>query len=132
MDFDSKDIESISSPMVVRTAASDRMNHIPFTESEIQMLVELAQMPHYQILLRLMHGEVEKAETQHFQNYLDQQKFDRLGVVAVSMRIFLERIQKEVAHMHQEFLGLLEDEQVSEQLAGITPEELIRRGVEGV
>jgi len=113
----------------IATVKSDRFQHKDFTMNEVQMLADLAGMPHYQILLRLMEGEVERGETDHMKAYKDKELFERTGLIAVAQRIFFERVQKEIEHQKMELQGLLEEQQVSEQLKQVPLEELMKESV---
>ena len=124
------DIDAIQTPLPVIKQKTDRFQHKEFTQVETQMLADLANMPHYQILLSLMEGEVERGETDHFKAYKQKEEFERLGLIAVAQRLFFERIQFEVEHQKQELLGFLEEQQASEQLKKVPLEELMRASVE--
>jgi len=124
------DIDAISGSIKpITTVKSDRFQHKDFTLNEVQMLADLAGMSHYQILLRLMEGEVERGETDHMRAYKNKEEFERTGLIAVAQRIFFERVQKEIEHQRQELLGLLEEQQVSEQLKQVPLEELMKESV---
>lgn len=109
----------------------ERFKHREYTMGEIQLLSALAGMPHYQVLLKLMEGMCEIAETEHFRQFNDKEKFDRSGMIAVAQRVFFERVQKEVEYQKQELASLQEEAQVSDQLANTPAEELIRRDIVG-
>ena len=124
------DIDAIKTPLPVVKIKTDRFQHKEFTVAEMQMLADLANMPHYQILLSLMEGEVERGETEHMRAYKDKEEFERTGLVAVAQRIFFERVQKEIETQKQELLGFLEEQQASEQLKQVPLEDLMKRSVE--
>lgn len=124
------DIDAIPSPLPIVKQKTDRFQHKEFTMAETQMLADLANMPHYQILLLLMEGEVERGETEHMRAYKNKEEFERTGLVAVAQRIFYERIQKEVEHQKQELLDLLEEHEASATLKQVPLEELMKRSVE--
>jgi len=132
MAYDSElrsDIDAIATPLPVVKLKTDRFQHKDFTQNEVQLLADLANMPHYQVLLRLMEGEVERGETDHFKAYKQKEEFERLGLIAVAQRIFFERIQKEVEHQKQELLDFLEEQQASEQLKQVPLVELMKESV---
>lgn len=72
------------------------LTHVELTDVERKSLATLTATPAYEALLKLMHGEVVKAETEHFKAFRDSALFERLGLIAVAQRLFMERIEKEV------------------------------------
>ena len=136
MDFKNDDFEtialSIKTPKAPKVPKGDRFQHVAFTSVQIQQLAQLTQMPVYEALLLLIEGEVEKSETDHFRAYLDPEKFTRLGLIAVANRIQFERIQKEMQHLYAEYEGSLEEGKLEQELAAISPEEMMKRSVEGL
>lgn len=118
-----------ANPMRVLKAKSqvERLQHIEFNSTEKSLLASGSTSPFYQLILRLMEGEIEKAETEHFRAYRDREQFDRLGVVAVAMRIFFERVQTEIDYQRDEYFGEVEQQQADEELKKIPAVELVRR-----
>ena len=126
------DIDAIKSPLpVIPAPKTDRFMHRDFTMQEMQYLSQLAELPHYQVLLKLMEGICERAETEHFQEWKNREAFDRTGATAVAQRIFFERVQKEVLYQKEELASFNEERQIDESLKATPAAELIRRQIEG-
>ena len=80
--------------------------------------------------MQATQGEIQKAETEHFQVWKQAEPFQRTGLMAVGMRIFFERIQKEVKHQREEFSGQLEFLRNQEEELNESPEQFIHRSVQ--
>jgi hypothetical protein len=95
------------------------LNHIDLTTEEKASLSSLLHTRPYNALLKLMHGEVVKAETEHYKAYRDPVLFDRLGQIAVAMRLFMERIETEVQHQVSEVLEKQKQDAVAAKMAEV-------------
>ena len=93
------------------------------------MLVNWAKSAEYDVFLTLSEGIIEQQETAHFQVWKDKESFERTGLVAVAMRLFFERLQKEVNHQLDEFSGELEFARTQEEVEQTSPEEMIQRSL---
>ncbi|SRR6266568_629247 len=99
-----------------------------FLELTPQDKVTLAQFnnsPAHQVMLKLMAGEVEKAETDHFKKWQDEALFERSGLFAVAMRVFLERLQAEIQRQVEEFAGEVDFIKKQKEVLETSPEEQI-------
>ena len=103
--------------------------HLRLTAAEMAAIATLPNSPLYQVILRVMEGELTKLETAHMQKWGDRESFDRSGLIAVAARIFFESVQKEINYQTEEYLGIqLEQEAKQEELA-TTPEQFMRRSL---
>ena len=83
----------------------------------------------YNVFVKIANGEIEKAETRHFQNWKDKEVFERTGLIAVALRMFFETLQQEFNHHVDEFRGEVAFAKQTEELDRIKrddPESLIQ------
>lgn len=66
------------------------------TDNEKQNLSTLPGSKGYEALLKIMNEVIANAESEHFAAYKDRDLFDRTGLIAVSMRAFLEEVKQEI------------------------------------
>lgn len=125
-----QDFESVALGLTVKKAKTTLVpnEHILLSNAEMQIVSSLPNSAVYNVILRIMEGEIEKLETRHLQLYDDKDKFDRSGLIAVAARVFYENIQKEINHQSSEFFGNKEAEEIEKQTASMTPEEILRKG----
>ena len=108
-------------PAVVR-----EHKNIELTPQDKVTLVQFYHSNNYQVVLKLMEGEITKAETDHFKRWRDKDEFERTGLLAVSMRIFFERIQTEINRQVEEFAGELEFARSKKKELETSPEEQVQ------
>jgi hypothetical protein len=87
----------------------------------------LPNSPTYNVILRILEGEIEKLETEHMQAWRDKDLFERTGLVAVSARMLYEKFQIEVNYHSAEFMGAMEAATTERVVAEMSPEEFIRQ-----
>lgn len=100
---------------------------LKLTPSEQVILTQWVNSPAYAVFVKLVEGEIEKAETFHFQKWQDKEMFERTGLFAVAMRIGFERVQKEMQRQVDEFAGELQFLKNKKEVAGTSPEEQIQQ-----
>jgi hypothetical protein len=124
-----EDFETIAQGLqMARPKALVQANdHLTLSHEEGAAVSRLPNSIGYNVLLRLMEGELEKLETEHMRAYLDKELFERTGLMAVAARRFYERVQQEVNYQGSEFLGNVEGEQLDASVEQMSPEELTRR-----
>ena len=83
-------------------------NFLQLTPQDKVILAQFANSPAHAVFLKLAEGEIEKAETDHFKTWKDKKEFQRTGIFAVAMRIFLERLSAEIQRQVEEFSGEVE------------------------
>lgn len=98
---------------------------IQLTPQDKVTLVQFYHTRAYAVVLKLMEGEITKAETEHFKKWRNKEEFERTGVFAVAMRTFYERIQTEINRQVEEFAGEVEFAKVKKQELLTSPEEQI-------
>ncbi|MGH7744524.1 MAG: hypothetical protein ACREQ5_06855 [Candidatus Dormibacteria bacterium] len=115
-------------------AKSDKYEHLPLSYAELSILAQAPNSQFYNVVLRVMEGELEKLETEHMAQWKEKEKFERSGLVAVAARVFYERIQREINFHVSEFMGNEEARQEEEKAKQMSAEELVRRefGLEGL
>jgi hypothetical protein len=124
-----EDYESIAQGLriPVPKAALAKNDHISLSPGDASTVARLPNSPEYNVILRIMEGELEKLETEHMQSYKDRDSFDRSGLIAVAARLFYERFQVEVNFHSSEFIGNIEDERINKEVEQMSPEEFVRR-----
>lgn len=100
----------------------DRKGTLELSDSEKIMLANWAESTEYKVFLRLAEAIIEVAETAHFKVWKDKEAFDRTGLMAVSMRVFFERLQNEVKVQYEEAEGELDFLRHTES----SPEEIVQ------
>lgn len=125
-----EDFESIALGLKLPAAKAARgvNDHIVFSNADTQLLSQLPNSALYNVLLRLMEGELEKLETLHLQSWAEKDKFERTGLIAVAARVFYEGVQKEVNYQSAEAVSAREAEEIDRKVADMTPEEILRSG----
>lgn len=108
-------------------AQQARHEHIPLSHPEASALMQAPNSLLYNVILRIMEGEIEKMETEHLSVWKKKEEFERTGLVAVSARLFYERVQKEINFQISEFIGNEEARTEEEKVKQMSPEELIRK-----
>ncbi len=81
---------------------------VALTPQDKVTLAQFSSSPAYAVLFKLIYGEVEKAETEHFRKWRSEEEFHRTGIFAVGMRVFAERLEAEIGRQVDEFSGELE------------------------
>jgi len=101
-------------------------NFLKLTPGDKVVLANFYSSPAYAVLLKLMEGEIEKAETGHFKKWQDQDLFQRSGIFCVAMRTFMERLQTEIQRQVEEFAGEVEFARTTKSQLEKSPEEQIQ------
>ena len=109
-------------------AASAKADHVLLSNAESATVSRLPNSPTYNVILRILEGEIEKLETEHMQAWRDKDLFERTGLVAVSARMLYEKFQIEVNYHSAEFVGAMEAATTERVVAEMSPEEFIRQG----
>jgi hypothetical protein len=99
------------------------------TPNEKLLLVQWGSSKEYDVFLKLSESIITRAETFHFKNWGNHEAFERTGLIAVAMRIFYERLQKEIKHHYEEFAGEIAFAKTEKEVAKTSPEEMIQRGL---
>lgn len=102
-------------------------NNLKLTPQEMVVLANFIGSPAHAVFLKLVQGEIEKAETAHFRAWKDEAEFQRTGLFAVAMRIAIERLQTEMSRQIEEFRGELEFTKIKKTQAALSPEEQIQK-----
>lgn len=103
--------------------------HLGLNAQEKLVLVQWYGTSAYNVFVKIANGEIEKAETRHFQNWKDKEVFERTGLIAVALRMFFETLQQEFNHHVDEFRGEVAFAKQTEELDRIKrddPESLIQ------
>jgi hypothetical protein len=100
-------------------------NFLKLTPGDKVILANFYSSPAYAVIMKLMEGEVEKAETDHLKSWRDEVLFQRTGIFAVAMRIFMERVQMEVNRQVEEFAGEVDFARNKKKELETSPEEQI-------
>lgn len=119
----SHDIEAIAQGLQIRKPkiASEAHQHIPLSDAERSIVSRLPNSAEYNIILRLLEGEIEKLETAHLKSWRDKEAFVSTGLVAVAARITYENFQKEVNYQASEFVGQRQFEEIEEEVSKMSP-----------
>lgn len=127
-----EDYESIAQGLKTNKPAPVRVqdDHLVLSHPELSTIARLPNSPEYNVLLRIMEGEIEKLETTHMKVWRDKELFERTGLIAVAARGFFESIQVEVNYHSTQFIGDVEADAIDKQVADMTPEEFIRKAFE--
>lgn len=127
-----QDFESIAlglRPAPPQVALSQN-EHLALSHSEASVIARLPNSSEYNVILKIMEGELEKMETECFQRALEKDVFDRMGLMAAAARKFYERFQIEINWHSSEFVGSQLGNQIDAEVENMTPEELVRRAFE--
>jgi hypothetical protein len=100
---------------------------LELTPADKVQLVNFYRSPAYAVLMKLLEGETEKAETQHMVAWRDQEKFLSTGYVAVAFQMMFERIQAEIKRQVEEFAGELEFVKKRQDIQTISIEEQVEQ-----
>src|SRR5215469_2626719 len=100
--------------------------YLELNSQEKLVLATFLGSPAYHVLFKLFEGEVQKAETEHFQKWRDKKEFHRTGLFAVSMRIAMERIQREINRQVEELSGEFQYVKNKQEQAGKSLEDQIQ------
>jgi hypothetical protein len=119
-------IEDFHIPKPKATLA--KQDHIALSNAESSTVSRLPNSPTYNVVLRILEGEIEKLETEHMQAWRDKELFERTGLVAVSARMLYEKFQIEVNYHSAEFVGAMDAAANEQAIAEMTPEDFIRQG----
>lgn len=127
-----QDFESVAQGLRTPQPKASQMqnDHLVLSHPEASTVARLPNSPEYNVILRIMEGEIEKLETAHMKCWQDKELFERTGLIAVAARGFYEKTQQEINYHSSEFvsaqIAAVED-QAAEQM---TPEEFIRKAFE--
>lgn len=99
-EFETGPVEGLQVPIAMRDP-----RFLKLSSTEKVTLANWYGTPAYEVWVKLSQGEIEKLETAHFQNWKDREAFERTGLLAVSARIFFERIMSECTRQMEEFSG---------------------------
>jgi hypothetical protein len=100
---------------------------LELTPSDKVQLVNFYRSPAYAVVMKLLEGEAEKAETQHMASWRDQDKFLSTGYVAVAFQLMFERVQSEIKRQIEEFSGELEFLKKKQEQQSISIEEQVEK-----
>ena len=106
------------------------LKHLALNAQEKLYLVQWYGSHAYNVFVKLANGEMEKAETRHFQNWRNKEDFERTGLIAVALRLFFESLQQEFNHQVEEFQGEVTFAKQTEELDKIKrddPESLLQQ-----
>ncbi len=101
--------------------------HLELTPAEQSIVARFPNSAEYNITLRLLEGEIQKLETEHFKCYKDEKAFLNSGLVAVAARLMYERFQKEVNFQTAEFTGQQEYQAAELEAAQMSPQDLFKK-----
>lgn len=101
-------------------------NFLKLTPQDKVILAQFANSPAHAVFLKLAEGEIEKAETAHFKVWKDEAEFQRSGIFAVAMRVFLERLSAEIQRQVEEFSGEVQFAKQKKAQLEKSPEEQIQ------
>jgi hypothetical protein len=113
----------------LRPKTTEAFKHLALNANEKLILARFAASQEYNVFLKLAMGEIEKAETEHFQSWKNKELFERSGLIAVAQRLFLERLGSEIRHQVDEFAGEVEFARTTKEISQMSPEEFIERNV---
>lgn len=125
---DFEDIDVLEPAPGLAPVTSDGL-HLNLNAQEKLYLVQWYGSHAYNVFIKLAQGEIEKAETRHFQQWGNKENFERTGLVAVATRMFFESLQREFNHQVEEFQGEVAFAKQTEELDRIKrddPESLIQ------
>jgi hypothetical protein len=100
---------------------------LELTPADKVQLVNFYRSPAYAVVMKLLEGEAEKAETQHMVAWRDQEKFLSTGYVAVAFQMMFERIQAEIKRQVEEFAGELQFIKQKQEQQKISIEEQVEQ-----
>jgi hypothetical protein len=121
-EFETGPVEGLQVPIAMRDP-----RFLKLSSTEKVTLANWYGTPAYQVWMKLSQGEIEKLETSHFQNWKDKEAFERTGLLAVSARIFFERIQNECTRQMDEFSGEVEFIKQKKDLLGTSLEDQVKK-----
>ena len=121
-EFETGPVEGLQVPIAMRDP-----RFLKLSSTEKVTLANWYGTPAYEVWVKLSQGEIEKLETAHFQNWKDREAFERTGLLAVSARIFFERIMSECTRQMEEFSGEIEFVKQKKDLLGTSLEDQVKR-----
>lgn len=121
-EFETGPVEGLQVPIAMRDP-----RFLKLSSTEKVTLANWYGTPAYEVWVKLSQGEIEKLETAHFQNWKDREAFERTGLLAVSARIFFERIMSECTRQMEEFSGEVEFIKQKKDLLGTSLEDQIKQ-----
>lgn len=129
MDATDNEYQAVAPAPGLQQPKAEPFKHLGLTAGEKFVLARFFASQDWQVFVKLAMGEIEKAETEHFQAWKDKEAFERTGLVAVAQRLFLERLDKEIRHHVDEFAGEVEFARTKQEISQMSPEEFIQRDI---
>jgi hypothetical protein len=109
-------------------ATLQRNDHLVLSHAERAVVATLPNSSAYNVILRIMEGEIEKLETLHMLSWRNKEEFERTGLIAVAARSFYTQLQNEINYHSIEFSGEQQAIQIEKAVEEMTPEEFMRKG----
>lgn len=97
-----------------------------FTPQDLVVLATWVSSPAYHVWQKLCEGVIEKMETAHFNNWKDEEAFQRTGLFAVAARAHYEQVQLEAKRSVEEFAGELDFARIKKEQMKISPEQMVQ------
>jgi len=107
-----------------------KMRDPRFLQLTAQEKIVIAQWygsPAYLVWQKLSEGELEKLETTHFNHWKEEEAFQRTGLIAVSARLYFEKIQQECQRQVEEFSGEVEFAKQKKELLQTSLEDQVKK-----
>lgn len=122
------DYESIAQGLITKAIkAAPTEFHVSLTQGELSLAAQLPNSPAYQLILKLLEGEIQKLETEHFRSWKNTEQFTNTGFAAVAAQLLYERLQKEVNYHSSEYQGKQEFEAAEAQAEKMSPKEFFEK-----
>lgn len=99
---------------------------LSLTPQDLVTLATWVSSPAYVVWQKLSEGVIEKLETGHFQNWKDEEAFQRTGLVAVAARMHYEQVQLEAKRAVEEFAGELDFARIKKEQMSVSAEQQVQ------
>jgi hypothetical protein len=120
-EFDTGPVAGLQTPIRMRDP-----RFLQLTTQEKLVIAQWYGSPAYLVWQKLSEGELEKLETAHFQNWKEEETFQRTGLFAVAARAYFEKIQLECQRQVEEFSGELDFIKQQKELLQTSPEDQVK------
>jgi hypothetical protein len=99
---------------------------LKFSPMDLVTLATWYSSPAYKVWQKLCEGVIEKMETAHFNNWKDEEAFQRTGLFAVAARAHYEQVQLEAKRSIEEFSGEVDFARIKREQMKKSPEQMIQ------
>ncbi len=99
---------------------------LSFSPQDLVILATWVSSPAYRVWQKLCEGVIEKLETAHFNNWKNEEAFQRTGLFAVAARAHYEQVQLEAKRAVEEFAGEIDFARIKKEQMKLSPEQMIQ------